>query len=326
VRRRDFVGLVCGTAAWPLGARAQLSERLRLVGVLTGFSDAEMRRPMMSFRQKLKELGWTEGSNVRIDLRTTDGDYKRLAEDAQELISQTVDVIVATGTPGLTAVRQHTRTLPVVFALVADPIRQGLVDSLARPGGHATGFTNFEFPIGGKWLELLWETEPRIDHVTLLANPGNPIAIPFSRFIEAAGRTVALDVSTALVRNAAEIEAEIGAAAKRPDSAIIVLPDGLAAVHSALIVRLVNRHRLLALYPFRLFTEKGGLMSYGVDVPELFRQVAAYVDRILRGENPAELPVQAPNKFELVINLKTAKELDRTIPPVLLARADEVIE
>jgi putative tryptophan/tyrosine transport system substrate-binding protein len=150
VRRRDFLGLVSGTAAWPLGARAQLSKRVRLVGVLTGFSAAEMRRPMMSFRQKLKELGWTEGSKIRIDLRTKDGDYKRLAEDARALISQTVDVMVATGTPGLAAVRQHTRTLPVVFARVADPIRQGLVDNLVRPGGYATGFTNFEFPIGGK--------------------------------------------------------------------------------------------------------------------------------------------------------------------------------
>jgi putative ABC transport system substrate-binding protein len=299
---------------------------VRVVGVVTGFSDAEMRRPMLSFRQKLKELGWTEGSNVRIHLRTTDGDYKRMAEEAHALISETVDVIVTTGTPGLIAVREHTRSLPVVFALVADPIRQGLVDSLARPGGHATGFTNFEFPIGGKWLELLWETNPRIDHVTLLANPGNPIAIPFSQSIEAAGRTVALDVTTALVRNAAEMEAEIGAAAKWPGGAIIVLPDGLAAVHSSLIIGLVNRHRLLALYPFRLFAEKGGLISYGVDVPELFRQVADYVDRILRGEKPSELPIQAPNKFELVINLKTAKQLGLTIPPALLARADEVIE
>jgi putative tryptophan/tyrosine transport system substrate-binding protein len=326
VKRREFIALVGGAATWPLGVRAQQPQRLRLVGVVTGFSDAEIRRPMTAFREKLHALGWSEGSNVRIDLRTTDGDYKRMGEEARTLITETVDVIVTTGTPGLVGVRQHTRTVPVVFALVADPIRQGLVDSLARPGGHATGFTNFEFPIGGKWLELLWETDPRIDHVTLLANPGNPIAIPFSQFIEAAGRTVALDVTTALVRNAAEIEAEIGAAAKRPGGAIIVLPDGLAAVHSALIIGLVNRHRLLALYPFRLFTEKGGLMSYGVDIPELFRQVAVYVDRILRGGKPAELPIQAPNKFELVINLKTANELGRTIPPVLLARADEVIE
>jgi ABC-type uncharacterized transport system substrate-binding protein len=326
VKRREFIALVGGAATWSLGARAQQPQRLRLVGVVTGFSDGEMRRPMMAFREKLQALGWREGSDVRIDLRTTDGDYKRMAEEARAFITQSVDVIVTTGTPGLVGVRQHTHTLPVVFALVADPIRQGLVDSLARPGGHATGFTNFEFPIGGKWLELLWETNPRIDHVTLLANPANPIAIPFSHFIEVAGRTVALNVTTALVRNAAEIEAEIGAAAQRPGGAIIVLPDGLAAVHSALIIELVSRHRLLALYPFRLFTEKGGLMSYGIDIPELFRQVAVYVDRILKGEKPAELPVQAPNKFELVINLKTAKALGLNIPPALLARADEVLE
>jgi putative tryptophan/tyrosine transport system substrate-binding protein len=326
VKRREFIALVGGAATWPLGVRAQQPQGLRLVGVVTGFSDAEMRRPMMAFREKLHALGWSEGSNVRIDLRTTDGDYKRMAEEARTLIAETVDVIVTTGTPGLVAVRQHTQTLPVVFALVADPIRQGLIESLARPGGHATGFTNFEFPIGGKWLELLWETYPYIDHVTLLANPANPIAIPFSQFIEAAGRTVALDVSTALVRNPAEIEAEIGAAAQRPSGAIIVLPDGLAAVHSALIIGLVSRHRLLALYPFRLFTEKGGLMSYGLDIPDLFRQVAVYVDRVLKGEKPGELPVQAPNKFELVINLKTARALGLNIPPSLLARADEVIE
>jgi putative ABC transport system substrate-binding protein len=327
MKRREFIALVGGAAiAAPLAVRAQEAKRVRLVGVLTGFSDAEMRQPLKAFREKLKQLGWTEGSNVRIEARTTGGDYMRLGEHARALIGLAADVIVAMGTPGLTAVRQHTRTVPVVFMLVIDPVAQGLVESLARPGGHATGFTNFEFPIGGKWLELLRELDPRVRHVRLLTNPANPVAVPFSQFVEAAGRTVAVDVKTALVRNAAEIEAAIGSAAQQLGGAIIVLPDSLAIIERQLIIGLVSRHRLPALYPFRQFSEDGGLMSYGLDIPELFRQVAVYVDRIIKGEKPADLPVQAPTKFELIINLKTAKALGLTVPPSLLARADEVIE
>jgi putative ABC transport system substrate-binding protein len=323
MRRREFIALVAA-AVWPLAVRGQ--QRVRLVGMVSGFSDAEMRRPLLAFREKLTELGWTEGADVRIDARHAHGDYKRLGEDARTLVDLPADVIVAMGTPGLTAVRQHTRSVPVVFTLVIDPVAQGLVNSLARPGGHATGFTNFEFPIGGKWLELLREMDPRIRRIILLGNAGNPIAVPLSQFIEGAGRSVALDVTSAFVRNAAHIEAAIGSIAQQPAGAVIVLPDSLAVVHSKLIIALASRYRLPTLYPFRLFPENGGLMSYGLDVPELYRQVAVYVDRILKGEKPADLPVQAPNKFELLINAKTAKALGITVPATILARADEVIE
>ena len=327
MRRREFITLVAATAMMPPPTvRAQETKRVRLVGVVTGFSAAEMRRPLRAFREKLRTLGWSEASNVRIEARTTDGDYGLLGDHARALIDQSVDVIVAMGTPGLTAVRQHTRTVPVVFVLVIDPVAQGLVESLARPGGHATGFTNFEFPIGGKWLELLRELDPRVRHVWLLANPGNPIAVPFSQFIEAAGRAAAFDVKTALARNASEIEAAIGSAAQQVGGAIIVLPDSLAVVQRELIIGLASRHRLPALYPFRQFSEYGGLVSYGVDIPELFRQVAVYVDRILKGEKPADLPVQAPTKFELIVNLKTAKAIGLAVPGSFLGRADEVIE
>ena len=326
MNRREFIAVAGGAFGWPLAAYSQDPQRARLVGVLSGFSEAELRRPLAAFRDKLNELGWAEGSNVRIDTRTTDGDYKRLGEDAGTLVASRADVIVAMGTPGLTAVRQHTRTVPVVCVLVIDPVKQGLVDSLARPGGHVTGFTNFEFPIGGKWIELLREVHPHTQRLTLLANPANPIAIPFSQSIEATGRALGLVVATALIRNAADIESAIGVSADQSGAAIIVLPDSLAVVHRQLIIGLVGQHRVPVVYPFRVFPEHGGLLSYGLDIPDLFRQVAVYVDRILKGDKPADLPVQAPNKFELVINLKTAQALGLSVPPSLLARADEVIE
>jgi putative ABC transport system substrate-binding protein len=235
-------------------------------------------------------------------------------------------VIFAQGTPGLKAVRQHSSIMPVVFTLVADPVGQGLIQSLSRPGGYATGFTNFEFSIGGKWLELLMELDPRVKRVVLIANPANPNGAPFSQFIETSGRSVGVDVSTANVRNAADIEAAIVALARQPDGGLIVFPDSLAVVHRELITRLVVTYRVPAVYPFGIFPKNGGLSSYGLDFPELYRQAAVYVDRILRGASPADLPVQAPTKFELVINLKAAKAIGLSVPPALLARADEVIE
>jgi putative tryptophan/tyrosine transport system substrate-binding protein len=206
------------------------------------------------------------------------------------------------------------------------PARLGLIESLARPGGHATGFTNFELSIGQKWLELIREVSPKLARVTIINNPANPTASQMSRPVEDAGRTLSIQVSTAFVRSASEIESAIQSAAQQPDSGIIVIPDSFAVVHSDLILRLVERHRLPAIYPFRLFALKGGLLTYGLDIPEIYRQAAEYVDRILRGAKPSDLPVQAPNKFELIINLKTAKALGLEIPPTLLARADEVIE
>jgi putative ABC transport system substrate-binding protein len=327
MKRREFLGVIGGAAAlWPVVARAQQSERMRRIGVVAGFSDAEMRPLLSAFREKLNALGWTDGRNVTIDVRLGAGDYKRMTEGAGQLISQSPDVILAQGTLGLTAVRQHSQTVPVVFVLVADPVRMGLIESLARPGGHTTGFTNFEFSIGGKWVDLLREIDPRLTHITLIANPSNPNAGQFSQFIETAGRAVAIEVMTASVRGPAEIEAAVTATAQKPGGGLIVFPDSLTTIHREPIIGLAARHRLPAVYPFRIFSSDGGLVSYGLDFPELYRQAATYVDRVLRGERPADLPVQAPTKFELVINLKTAKALGLIVPLTLQASADEVIE
>jgi putative ABC transport system substrate-binding protein len=214
----------------------------------------------------------------------------------------------------------------VVFTLVADPVGAGLVESLAHPGGHATGFTNFEYSIGAKWLELLKDLSPRLTHVTVIDNPANPSAHPIANFIEDAGPRMSIEITTAFVHSAGDIEAAISSAAQRPSGGVIVLPDSLAVVHSQLIIDLVQRHRLPTIYPFRAFATKGGLLTYGLDIPEIYRHAADYVDRILRGAKPSDLPVQAPNDFELILNIKTAKALGLTVPPSLLARADEVIE
>jgi putative ABC transport system substrate-binding protein len=326
MRRRDvIVGLGAG-ALWPLSAHTQQSERSRRIGIVAGFTEGEMPPLEGAFREKLNSLGWKEGANIIIDVRLGGGDYKRMGEDAGRLVGLRPDVIVAQGTPGVVAVRQHSLTVPVVFIMVADPVRTGLVASLARPGGYATGFTNFEFPIGGKWLELLREVFPSLENVTLISHPGNPTARQFAQHIEDVGRAIAINVKTASVHNPSEIEAAIVAAAHPPRSGLIIFPDSLVAVHRDRIIALAARHQLPAVYPFRFFASDGGLLSYGLDFPELYRQAAAYVDRILRGEKPADLPVQAPTKLELVINLKTAKALGLTIPPSLLIRADEVIE
>jgi putative ABC transport system substrate-binding protein len=326
VRRREFITLFGGVAlTWSVGARAQRAER-KLVGIVTGFGEEEVQLFLPSFRKRLGELGWAEDRNIRIDVHAAGGDYQRLIAEAGAFIGSRPDVVLAVGTPGLTAVRQHSRTVPVIFTLVADPVEQGLIESLARPGGHATGFTNFDFSIGGKWLELLRDLEPRLTRVALIANPNNPNFTRFSQCIEDAGRSVGVDVATVTVRNAAEIEAAIKSFAQKPLGGLIILPDSLAVIHRNRIAGLAASHRLPAIYPFRIFPMNGGLISYGLDFPELYQQAAVYVDRVLRGTKPAELPVQAPTKFELVINLKTAKALGLTIPPSLLARADEVIE
>jgi putative tryptophan/tyrosine transport system substrate-binding protein len=327
LKRREFINLLGGVAAaWPFAARAQEQNRQRLVGVVAGFSEAEMRPLLTAFRSKLNQLGWTEGHNLAIDARLGAGDYQRMTAEAGTLISRNPDVVVTMGTHGLTAVRQHTHSVPVVFTLVADPVRTGLIESLARPGGHATGFTNFEFSIGGKWLELLRDVSPHLNRVTIIANPANATANPIAGLIEDAGRLVSIEVTTASVRSASDIEVAISNAAQQPSGGLIVLPDSLAVIHSELIISLVEHHRLPTVYPFRVFAAKGGLLAYGLDIPEMYRQAANYVDRILRGTKPSELPVQAPNKFELIVNLKSAKALSLDVPTTLLARADEVIE
>jgi putative tryptophan/tyrosine transport system substrate-binding protein len=242
------------------------------------------------------------------------------------LVTEGADVIVAMGTPGLAAVKRHTSTIPVVFTLVADPVGQSFISSLARPGGNVTGLTNFEFAIGGKWLELLRELDRSIVRVTLITNPANATTARFVQVIAGAAKSTGLDAQTASVRNAAEMENAIVSAGNQPKSGLIIFPDGLLVGHHELIIKLAARFRLPAVYPFRIFPENGGLLSYGLDYSDVYRHAAEYVDAILRGSKPSDLPVQAPNKFELVINLKTAKALGLTVPPGLLVAADEVIE
>jgi putative ABC transport system substrate-binding protein len=327
VKRRDFITLLGGAAAaWPLAARAQQDGRMRLVGVVAGVAEAEMRPLLIALRNKLKELGWTEGRNLSIDARLGRGNYERMTDDAGLLIGLNPDVIVTQGTPGLNAVREHSSTVPVVFVMVADPVRTGLIQSLARPGGYATGFTNFEFTIGGKWLELLKEVNPRVAHVTLISNPANPAADQFTQSMAATARSAGLDLVIASVRNAPDVAVAITSAGRQPDTGLIIVPDSLTTIHRELIIGLAAHYRLPAVYPFRFFPAEGGLISYGLDYPEVYRQAAVYVDRILRGAQPSDLPVQAPNKFELVVNLKTARALGIEVSTSLLLRADEVIE
>ena len=326
MRRREVITLLGGAAAWPLAARAQQSEPIRLIGILAGFAEAEMQPRLAALRGKLRELGWTEGHNLSIDVRVGRGDFNRIRDDAGLLVGLKPDVIITNGTPALTAVRERSRTIPVVFVLVADPVRQGLIESLARPGPYTTGLTNFEFAISGKWVELLNEVRPRVAHVTFITNPANPNTDQFSHVVAATAGSAGLDSRAVPVRNPAEIAVAIVDAARQSHGGLIVAPDGLLTLHRELIIGLAAHYRLPAVYPFDAFAKQGGLMSYGLDVADVYRQAAVYVDRILRGVQPADLPVQAPNRFELTINLKTAKALGLEIPPTLLARADEVIE
>jgi len=326
MNRRAFVAALGGAAAWPVAVRAQQNERTRLVGIVAAFTEAEFLPLLAVFRDKMRELGWVEGRNLAIDVRLGRGDFKRMSDDAGELIARKPDVILAQGTPGLTAVREHGGTVPVVFVLVADPVRLGLIESLARPGGNATGLTNFEFSIGGKWLELLREASPHLAHVTFVANPANPNADPFSRFIETSARAAGLDTVIASVRSATEIALAVTNAGRHSEGGLIVAPDSLTTIHRELIIGLAAHYRLPAVYPFRIFPMEGGLISYGLNFPEIYRQAAVYVDRILRGAQASDLPVQAPNTFELIVNTKTAKALGLELPNTLLARADEVIE
>lgn len=327
MRRRDFIILVGSAAAgWPLIARGQQGERKRLIGLITGFTETDMRPLSAKFRERMRELRWVDGQNVIIEVRAAAGDYAKLNSDAGALVTKGADVIVAMGTPGLAAVKRHTSTVPVVFTLVADPVGQGFIDNLARPGGNATGLTNFEFAIGGKWLELLRQLDPSIARVTLITNPANANTAQFVQTITAAGKSTGVEVQSASVHNGAEIEEAIRSAGEQPKSGLIVFPDSLPVVHHDLIITLTARLRLPAVYPFRIFPANGGLFSYGLAYPDIYRRAAEYVDAILRGKKPGDLPVQAPNKFELVINAKTAKALGLSVPPGLLVAADEVIE
>jgi putative ABC transport system substrate-binding protein len=326
MNRREFIILLGCAAAWPLAARAQQPDRVRRVGVLMGISDdPEGQARVTVFRQALAALGWTEGRNVQFIYRWSAGDVVHARQFAKELLDLRSDVILANSTPIAVAVRDITRTTPTVFVQVSDPVTAGVVQSLARPGSNLTGFTNFEPSIASKRLELVKRVAPNITRVAYVLNP-NTAPLFYARAVETAAPLLSLNPFAAEVHNAAEMEGVIEQFARDSGSALLVLPDLFTATNRQSIIALAAHHRLPAVYPARYFVASGGLMSYGIEMLETYRQAASYVDRILKGEKPSDLPVQQPTKFEFVINLKTAKALGLTMPPTLLARADEVIE
>ena len=328
MKRRDFLAFLGGTAAWPLVARAQQPTGMRRIGVLLYLNeqDVESKTYLAAFVKQLSELGWRAGGNLQIDYRWTGGNVARLRQYAAELVALSPDVILAAGGSHVGPLQQLTRTIPIVFVQVADPVGGGFVESLAHPGGNATGFSNFEFDISGKWLELLREIAPHTVRTAVLRDPSNPTGTAQFGAIQALGRALGIDVTPIGLRDAAEIERGIGEFAARSNGGLIITPTGLAIVHRALIIALAERYRLPAVYPFRFFVSDGGLISYGPDAVDQYRRAAGYVDRILKGEKPAGLPVEQSTKVALVINLKTAKALRLEVPATLLARSDEVIE
>src|SRR5262245_16885915 len=326
VTRRQFITLIGGAAAWPLAARAQQGERARRIGVLMNLAadDAEGQARIAAFLQGLQQLGWVDGRNVRIDYRWAAGDASRFHRYAEELLALAPDVILASATPSVQALQQATRTVPIVFANVGDPVGMGFVDTLARPGGNATGFTPMEFGFAAKWVELLKELAPRVTRVAVLRDL--TIGPAQLSAIQAVAPSFGVELSAVGVRDVGEIERSIAAFARSSNAGLIVTASTSAVVHRDLITMLAARHRLPAVYSFRYFVTAGGLISYAANSVDMYRRAAGYIDRILKGEKPADLPVQAPTKYELVINLKTAKSLGLEVPPMLLARADEVIE
>jgi len=328
MRRREFISLIGGATVWPLAANAQQRERIRRIGVLMNLAadDLEGQARNAVFLQGLQQFGWIVGSNVRIDIRWGGGDANHMRKEAGELVASAPDVILASGTTSLRPLLQATHSLPVVFANVADPVGAGFVASLAKPGGNATGFTAFEFGSAGKLLELLKEIAPGLTRAGVVRDPTQSSGTNQFAAIQAVAPFLRVEVRPLDARDASQIEPEIDAFAHNPNGGLIVVAGGQAAVHRALIAAAAARHRLPAVYPFRYYVASGGLISYGPENLDLFRRAAAYVDRILKGANPADLPVQEPVKHELVINLKAARALGLDLPATLLARADEVIE
>ena len=328
MRRREFITLIGSAAVVPLVAAAQPSESMRRVGVLmsTAADDREGPARIAAFRQGLQKLGWIEGQNVRLDIRWGGGNADLDRRFAAELVALTPDVILATASSTVAALQGATRTVPVVFAHAVDPVAAGFVDSLARPGGNATGFVLFEYGISAKWLELLKEIAPSVTRAGVLRDPAMAAGTGQFGALQSVAPSFGVELSPVNVRDAGEIERVITAFARSSNGGLIVTASPLATLHRDLIVALAARHKLCAVYNLRLFVTAGGLISYGSDVPDLLRRAAGYVDRILKGEKPADLPVQAPTKFEMVVNIKTARALGITVPSSLLARADEVIE
>jgi putative tryptophan/tyrosine transport system substrate-binding protein len=328
MKRREFITLLGGAAAWPLTARAQQADRTRRIGILlpVAADDAEFQTRVGAFLQGLQQLGWVIGRNMRIDTRWAGANAAEIRRHAAELVALAPDVILAHGVPTLGPLLQTTRTVPVVFPTAADPVAAGFVDSLARPGGNATGFMDLEYGMAGKWLELLKQIASGVTRVAVLRDPATPTGPAQFGVIQAVAPSLGMEVNPVNVRDASDIERAIGAVARVPNGGLIVTPSGWASVHRELIVKLANQHKLPAVYFGRYFVAGGGLISYGPDLSDQYRRAAGYVDRILKGEKPADLPVQAPTKYELVINLKTAKAIGLEVPATLLARADEVIE
>src|SRR5262245_19614816 len=329
MQRRDFFGVLVGAAAWPLAARAQQGERVRRIAVLQGGGDrdnSESQANNAAFLQALQQLGWTDGRNIRIDYRWPAGDADKARNYAAELVALAPDVILTASSTSLTPLLQATRTVPIVFLGIVDPVGTGFVNSLSQPGGNATGFMLFDYDLSAKWLELLKEIAPGVTRAVVLRNSALPTGIGQFAVIQSVSRSVGVEVSPLNLRDAGEIEPALAAFARPGNSGLIVTAKPPSIVHRELIVALAARHKLPAVYWERFFVAAGGLISYGADQIHQYRRAAGYVDRILKGEKPADLPVQAPTKYDLVINLNTAKALGLTVPPTLLARAETVIE
>jgi putative ABC transport system substrate-binding protein len=328
IGRRNFLATLGGAAAWPLAGRAQQRERMRRVGVLMHLAadDPEGQSRVAAFLQGLQEAGWAVGRNVNIDVRWAAGEADRFRRYAMEIVALTPDVILTSAPPSIRAMQQATRTVPIVFVLIPDAVGTGIVDSLSRPGGNTTGFTSTELGMPVKWLELLKDIAPKMTRAAVLRDAADATAIGQFGAVKGAAPSFGVEISPIGVANAEEIERGITAFAREPNGGLIVLPVPTTVIHRTLIIELAARHRLPAVYNSRYWIAEGGLVSYGPDVLDQYRRTAGYVDRILRGTKPADLPVQAPTKYELVINLKTAKALGLDLPATVLARADEVIE
>jgi putative ABC transport system substrate-binding protein len=328
MRRRDFITLVGGAAAWPIAARAQQGERVRVIGVLmqSEENDPEGKRRHSAFTQALADLGWTDGRNVRMDVRWGAADNNRIRALAQELVGLPPDIILAWGTPATVALQRETRTIPIVFASVTDPVANGIVARLDDPTGNITGFASYEATLGGKWLELLSEIAPGLKRAAIMFNPDTAPVSAHMPSLETAARSLKVAPIITPVHFDAEIETAIIALGRDPGGGLVVITEVFTNAHRASIISAAARNNVPAVYGFSYLAREGGLLSYGVDGVDLFHRAATYVDRILRGAKPGDLPVQFPAKFEMVINLKTAKALGLVVPPLMLARADEVIE
>jgi putative ABC transport system substrate-binding protein len=327
MRRRDFISFVGGAAAWPLAADAQQPTEMRRIAVIVGVADdPQGQARLASFTDGMRALGWTDGRNVHFEIRFSGGSPDRARRDAADMVGIAPDVIVANGAAVIRALQQLTKTIPVVFAQVVDPVSSGFVESLARPGGNMTGFTSVDYSIGSKWLETLKGIAPSVVRVGVLRDPTLPAGSGQLGAIQGVAAVFGVSVMALDVREVGAIERAVSTFAKEPNGGMIVLATPLATVHRDVIVQLAARERLPTIYPYRYFVTSGGLISYGIDNTDLWWRSASYVDHILKGEKPADLPVQAPTKYELAINLRTAKALGLAVPPTLLARADEVIE